>query len=94
MRRRAEAGNTTHELMAFSGHKTLPEVQRYTEDANEKRLADSGAAKMRAAQNKNTTYTNIEAQLHKHEPKPLKAKRWKDELALPRDYAHQAISIT
>ena len=50
-----------------------------------KRLADSGAAKMRAAQNKNSTYTNVEAQLHKHEPKPLKAKRWKDELALPRE---------
>jgi hypothetical protein len=61
--------------MAFSGHKTLAEVQRYTEAANKKRLADSGAAKMRAAQNKNTTYTNIEAQLHKHESKPLKAKR-------------------
>ena len=84
MRRRAEANNTTHELMAFSGHKTLPEVQRYTEDANDKLLADSGAAKMRAAQNKNTTYTNIEAQLHKHEPNPLKTKRWKHEVALPR----------
>jgi integrase len=84
MRRRAEAGNTAHELMAFSGHKTLAEVQRYTEAANKKWLADSGAAKMRAAQNKNTTYTNIEAQLHKHEPKSLKANRWKDEMALPR----------
>ncbi len=50
MRRRAEARNTTHELMAFSGHKTLAEVQRYTEAANTKRLADSGAAKMREAQ--------------------------------------------
>jgi hypothetical protein len=59
MRRRAEAGNTAHELMAFSGHKTLAEVQRYTEAANYKRLADSGAAKMRAAQNKNSTYTNV-----------------------------------
>ena len=84
MRRRAEAGNTAHELMAFSGHKTLAEVQRYTEEANYKRLADSGAAKMRAAQNKNSTYTNVEAQLHKHEPKPLKAKRWTNEMALPR----------
>jgi integrase len=49
MRRRAEGGNTTHELMAFSGHKTLAEVQRYTEAANKKRLADSGAAKMQDA---------------------------------------------
>src|SRR5262249_669894 len=30
MRRLAEAGSTTHELMAFSGHKTLAEVQRAT----------------------------------------------------------------
>ena len=30
MRRLAEAGNTAHELMAISGHKTLTEVQRYT----------------------------------------------------------------
>jgi integrase len=50
MRRRAEASNTTHELMAFSGHKTLAEVQRYTVAADLKRLADTGAAKMREAQ--------------------------------------------
>jgi hypothetical protein len=50
MRRRAEVGNTTHELMAFSGHKTFAEVQRYTEAADKKRLADSGAAKMAKAQ--------------------------------------------
>src|SRR5262249_51190097 len=84
MRRAAEAGNTAHELMAFSGHKTLAEGQRYTEAANKKRLADSGAAKMRAAQKENISYTNTEAQLHKHEPNPLKTKRWKHEVALPR----------
>jgi site-specific recombinase XerD len=47
MRRLAEAGNTTHELMAISGHKTLSEVQRYTDAADRKRLADSGMAKRR-----------------------------------------------
>jgi integrase len=47
MRRLAEHGNTTHELMAISGHRTLTEVQRYTEDADRKRLADSGMAKRR-----------------------------------------------
>jgi integrase len=31
MRRLAEDGSTTHELMAISGHKTLSEVQRYTD---------------------------------------------------------------
>ncbi len=94
MRRGAEAGFTTHELMAKSGHKSLAEVQRYTEVANKKKLADSGAAKLREAaakalkritdQRANATYTNIEARLHKHEPKPLKTTRWKNEMALPR----------
>jgi hypothetical protein len=45
MRRLAEAGGTAHELMAISGHKTLSEVQRYTEDANRKKLAVSGIKK-------------------------------------------------
>jgi hypothetical protein len=94
MRRRAEGGNTTHELMAFSGHKTLAEVDRYTADANKRKLADSGAAKMAEAQaaapkrladqSANAAYTNIEAQLHKHEPKSLKAKRRRNDVALPR----------
>jgi integrase len=47
MRRLAEARLTTHELMAISGHRTLSEVQRYTEDANRKLLADTGMAKKR-----------------------------------------------
>ena len=47
MRRLAEAGNTAHELMAISGHKTLTEVQRYTSAADKKQLAVSGMAKMR-----------------------------------------------
>jgi hypothetical protein len=40
MRRLAESGGTAHELMAISGHKTLTEVQRYTEEADRKKLAD------------------------------------------------------
>jgi hypothetical protein len=47
MRRGAEAGNTARELMAQSGHKTLTEVQRYTEAADRKRLADNGMATCR-----------------------------------------------
>jgi integrase/recombinase XerD len=54
MRRLAEAGNTTHELMAISGHRTLSEVQRYTADADRKKLADGGMKKKRGAENKNT----------------------------------------
>jgi integrase len=74
MRRGAEAGLTTHELMGRSGHKSLVEVERYTKAANQRKLADSGAAKLRAAtkgpklitdQSANAAYTNIETQLHK-----------------------------
>jgi integrase len=58
MRRLAEAGGTAHELMAFSGHKTLTEVQRYTTDADRKRLADAAMAKLRDQ--------SMNAGLHKH----------------------------
>jgi integrase len=73
MRRLAEAGGTTHELMAFSGHKTLAEVQRYTTDADRKRLADAAMAKLRD-QSKNADYTNTAPRLHKQSSKVLKVK--------------------
>src|SRR5262245_22761361 len=73
MRRLAEAGGTAHELMAFSGHKTLTEVQRYTMDADRKRLADAAMAKLRD-QSKNADYTNTAARLHKQATKVLKVK--------------------
>jgi integrase/recombinase XerD len=58
MRRLAEDGSTTHELMAISGHRTLSEVQRYTDGADQKRLADSGMAKKRS-QSENTELANL-----------------------------------
>ena len=72
MRRRAEAGYTTHELMADSGHKSISMVQHYTKGFDKKKLAASGAAKMRAAQNENADYTNTSAPLHKQTNKSLK----------------------
>jgi integrase len=59
MRRAAEDGGTAHELMAFSGHRTLSEVQRYTKGANNRKLADSLTAKRRG-RNENEALTNIE----------------------------------
>jgi len=73
MRRLAEAGNTTHELMAISGHKTLSEVQRYTDDADRKRLAESGMAK-RQGQSVNITLSNLGAQSVKPTANTLKEK--------------------
>jgi integrase len=71
MRRLAEHGNTTHELMAISGHRTLSEVQRYTEDADRKRLADSGMAKRRA-QKENAAVANLAPHSGKPASKPLR----------------------
>ena len=72
MVRRANAGYTTHELMADSGHKSMSMVQHYTRDFDKKKLAASGAAKMRAAQNENTDYTNKRSPLHKQAKKSFK----------------------
>jgi integrase len=38
-RRMAEAGYTAHEIAAWSGHKTLKEVQRYCDAADQERMA-------------------------------------------------------
>ena len=73
MRRGADAGMTTHELMAISGHKTLSMVQLYTNEADRKRLADSAIAKLQG-QIGNTDVTNTAPQLHKQTAKQLKAK--------------------
>ncbi len=35
----ADQGWSTHELASWSGHKTLKEVERYTEAANRRRAA-------------------------------------------------------
>jgi integrase len=45
-RRLAEAGCTTHEIAAISGHKTLSEIERYCRAAEKARLAESGMGKV------------------------------------------------
>jgi integrase len=62
MRRIAEAGGTAHELMAWSGHKTLSEVQRYTAAVDKVRLAASALAKRTKGDD---AYTNLATILHK-----------------------------
>ena len=73
MRRLAEAGNTTHELMVISGHKTLSEVQRYTDAANQLKLAQSGIAKLQG-QSVNTGLSNLVVRTVKPAAKLLKTK--------------------
>src|SRR5262249_25173029 len=45
--RLAERGATPHEIMAITGHRTLEEVERYTQAARRAQLADSGMAKLK-----------------------------------------------
>jgi integrase len=44
--RLAEAGATSQEIMAITGHTTLAEVERYTRDAAQKRLAERAMARL------------------------------------------------
>ena len=46
-RRLSEAGCTTHEIAAITGHASLREVQRYTKGADQTRLAVAAMNKMR-----------------------------------------------
>lgn len=52
-RRLAEGGCTPHEIMAILGHKTLAEVERYTREADKKRLGVSAILKMSGGQKAN-----------------------------------------
>jgi integrase len=51
-RRLAEAGCSTHEIAAITGHASLKEVARYTEAADRNRLAVSAMAKIRTLSGK------------------------------------------
>lgn len=44
--RRADAGCSTHEIAAWSGHMTLKEVERYTKSADQRRLAVQAMARI------------------------------------------------
>jgi integrase len=55
----AESDGTPHELMAISGHKTLSQVQPYTEEADKKLLADAGMAKRLRGRTENEVVTNL-----------------------------------
>jgi len=45
-RRLAEVGCSAHEIMSITGHRTLSEVQRYTRDAGQLKLANSAMRKL------------------------------------------------
>jgi integrase len=43
----AEAGASTHEIAAVTGHTSLEEIERYTRAARKKKLADAAMAKLK-----------------------------------------------
>jgi integrase len=58
-RRLAEAGATAHQIMAVLGHKTLAEAERYTRQADQRRLADEGIGKVEARKRYKDSQTNL-----------------------------------
>jgi integrase len=44
LRRLAEHGSTTKQIQAVSGHRTLTEIERYTRQAEQQRLAKAAIA--------------------------------------------------
>jgi integrase len=73
-RRLAEAGATAHEIMAVTGHKTLAEVQRYTETAMREGLADSAHAKLLSRPNREQTAVNLPQRFASKSTKEMKRK--------------------
>jgi integrase len=71
-RRLAEAGATAHEIMSVTGHKTLAEVQRYTESAMREGLADAAHAKLLSRPNREQTVVNLPQRFAKKPSKTLK----------------------
>jgi integrase len=49
-RRLAEAGASAHEIMSVTGHRTLSQVQHYTEAANRQKMAAAAITKLRRKQ--------------------------------------------
>jgi integrase len=73
-RRLAEAGATAHEIMAVTGHKTLAEVQRYTDTVSREGLADSAHAKLLSRPNREQTVVNLHQRFAKNSSNALKEK--------------------
>ena len=73
-RRLAEAGASAHEIMAVTGHKTLAEVQRYTESATREGLADTAMGKLIARPNREQTVVNLPQRFATKPNQPIEKK--------------------
>lgn len=73
-RRLAEAGCSAREIMAILGHKTLSEAERYTRDADQRRLAEAAIVRLEG-QRANKIPKPPPAGLGKRQKKTDKTKR-------------------
>ncbi|QFT94339.1 Tyrosine recombinase XerC [Roseovarius sp. THAF9] len=71
-RRLAEAKASAHEIMSVTGHRTLAEVQRYTEEVERECMADSAFDKLIARPNGERNAANLPRKFAKNLSKPLK----------------------
>ena len=74
-RRLAEAGATANEIASVTGHKTLSEVQRYTDQADRADMADSAMGKLTTGTNRDETLTNFPTRFAKLMNNSLKGKK-------------------
>lgn len=66
-RRLAEAGATSHEIMAVTGHKSLAEAERYTAEFDRAGSADKGMAKLISRPNGEQRVANLPSRFAKKE---------------------------
>ncbi len=67
-RRLAEAGNSANRIASVTGHKTLKEVERYTREADQRKLADEAVASLASTESEQKL-SNLETGLDKTEAK-------------------------
>lgn len=73
-RRLAEATASAHEIMAITGHKTLAEVQRYTESATCEGLVDSAMGKLIIRPKREQTVVNLPGRFATKSPQAIENK--------------------
>jgi integrase len=73
-RRLAEAGATAAQIMAWTGHKTLSEVQRYIAAANREGMADMGLDRLLERPNPERNVVNMPSKFAKSSSNPLQDK--------------------
>lgn len=72
--RLANAGATSHQIQAITGHTSLSEVQHYTAARDQAQLAQSAFGLLSGGTSGEHTVSNLSERLDNSAPKPMKAK--------------------